>query len=102
MAFEGYEKLRVGVEGGIATVTIDNPPINLFDLGLFLEMRQIATELHDDGAVREVGVRSATPGLFIAHCDVSLIQSFPPEHQPEPTEHNPLQEMCEAFRTMPK
>ena len=77
MAYEGYEKLRVGVDGGIATVTIDNPPINLFDLGLYLEMRQVATELHDDGAVRVVVLRSATPGFFIAHFDVSLIQSFP-------------------------
>jgi enoyl-CoA hydratase/carnithine racemase len=102
MAYEGYEKLRVGVDGGIATVTIDNPPINLFDLGLYLEMRQIATELHDDGAVRVVVLRSATPGFFIAHFDVSLIQSFPTEPQPEPTELNPFHEMCEAFRTMPK
>jgi len=102
MAYEGYEKLRVGVDGGIATVTIDNPPINLFDLGLYLEMRQIATELHDDGAVRVVVLRSATPGFFIAHFDVSLIQSFPTEPQPEPTELNPFHEMGEAFRTMPK
>jgi enoyl-CoA hydratase/carnithine racemase len=104
MAYEGYEKLRVGVDGGIVTVTIDNPPINLFDLGLYLEMRQIATELHDDGAVRVVVLRSATPGFFIAHFDVSLIQSFPtePEPEPEPTELNPFHQMCEAFRTMPK
>src|SRR3954454_22893180 len=102
MAYEGYEKLRVGVAGGIATVTIDNPPINLFDLGLYLEMRQIATELRDDGGVRVVVLRSATPGFFIAHFDVSLIQSFPTDPQPAPTELNPFHEMCEAFRTMPK
>src|SRR3954447_451931 len=104
MAFEGYEKLRVGVDGGIVTVTIDNPPINLFDLGLYLEMRQIATELHDDDAVRVVVLRSATPAFFIAHFDVSLIQSFPtePEPEPEPAELNPFHQMCETFRTMPK
>ncbi len=102
MAFEGYEKLRVGVDGGIATVTIDNPPINLFDLGLYLEMRQIATELHDDSSVRVVVLRSSTLGFFIAHFDVSLIQAFPTDPQPEPTELNPFHEMCEAFRTMPK
>ena len=102
MAYEGYEKLGVGVDGGIATVTIDNPPINLFDLGLYLEMRQVAGELHDDSGVRVVVLRSATPGFFIAHFDVSLIQAFPTEPQPEPTELNPFHEMCEAFRTMPK
>src|SRR3954471_25006535 len=102
MAYEGYEKLRVGVEHGVATVTIDNPPINLFDLGLYLEMRQISTELRDDGGVRVVVLRSATPGFFIAHFDVSLIQSFPTDPQPPATELNPFHEMCEAFRTMPK
>jgi enoyl-CoA hydratase/carnithine racemase len=102
MAFEGYEKLRAGVDGGIATVTIDNPPINLFDLGLYLEMRQVAEELRDDHGVRVVVLRSATPGFFIAHFDVALIQSFPTEPQPEPTELNPFHEMCETFRTMPK
>jgi len=102
MAYEGYEKLRVAVDGGIATVTIDNPPINLFDLGLYLEMRQIATELHNDDTVRVVVLRSATPGFFIAHFDVSLIQEFPTDPQPPPTELNPFHEMCEAFRTMPK
>ena len=35
-------ELRVALDGGVATVTIDNPPINLFDLTLYLEMRQVA------------------------------------------------------------
>jgi enoyl-CoA hydratase/carnithine racemase len=102
MAYEGYEKLRVAVDRGVATLTIDNPPINLFDLNLYLEMRQVAGELHDDDDVRVVVLRSATPGFFIAHFDVSLIQRFPTDPQPPPTELNPFHEMCENFRTMPK
>ncbi len=102
MAYEGYEKLHVGVDGGIATVTIDNPPINLFDLGLYLEMRQVASELAEDTGIRVVVLRSSTPGFFIAHFDVSLIQSFPTDPQPPPTELNPFHQMCETFRTMPK
>jgi enoyl-CoA hydratase/carnithine racemase len=102
MAYEGYEKLHIQLDGGIATLTIDNPPINLFDLGLYLEMRQAAAELRDDEAARVVVLRSATPGFFIAHFDVSLIQRFPTDPQPPTTELNPFHEMCEAFRTMPK
>src|SRR5438067_5224029 len=102
MAYEGYEKLRVAVDGGIATVTIDNPPINLFDLGQYLEMRQVANELHDDDGVRVVVLRSAVPGFFIAHFDVSLIQALPASAAPPSTELNPFHEMCERFRTMPK
>ena len=38
MDHHGYEALSVGVIDGIATVTIDHPPINLFDLQLYAEM----------------------------------------------------------------
>ena len=102
MAYEGYEKFHVAVDGGIATVTIDNPPINLFDLGMYLEMRQVAGELSEDTTVRVVVLRSSTPGFFIAHFDVALIQTFPTDPPPAPTELNPFHEMCELFRTMPK
>jgi enoyl-CoA hydratase/carnithine racemase len=102
VGYEGYEKLRVGLDDGVATVVIDNPPINLFDLGLYLEMRQVGEELRDDGDVRVAVLRSAVPGFFIAHFDVSLIQSFPTEPPPDTTELNPFHAMCEAFRTMPK
>ena len=32
MAYEGYECLSIERAGGVATVTIDHPPINLLDL----------------------------------------------------------------------
>jgi enoyl-CoA hydratase/carnithine racemase len=65
-------------------------------------MRQVASELSEDASARVVVLRSATPGFFIAHFDVSLIQSFPTDPQPAPTELNPFHEMCETFRTMAK
>lgn len=101
MAYEGYDKLRVTVAGGIATVTIDNPPINLFDLNLYLEMQRVAVELDDDSNARVVILRSVTPGFFIAHFDVGLILSIPTD-LPEPTELSSFHTMCETFRTMPK
>ena len=101
VAYEGYEKVRVGVDGGITTVTIDNPPINLFDRTLYLEMQRLAAELHDDPVSRVVILRSATPGFFIAHFDVNLILRIPMD-LPEPTQLNDFHRMCEAFRTMPK
>ncbi|HKA03746.1 MAG TPA: enoyl-CoA hydratase/isomerase family protein [Acidimicrobiales bacterium] len=101
MGYEGYEKLRVTVEDGVATVTIDNPPINLFDLALYLEMQRLAPQLRDDPDARVVVLRSATPGFFIAHFDVGLILRIPTD-LPEPTELNDFHAMCETFRTMPK
>jgi enoyl-CoA hydratase/carnithine racemase len=101
MSYTDYEKLRVEAKGGVATVWIDNPPINLFDLGLYLEMQRVADALAADGDVRVVVLRSAVPGWFIAHFDVTLIQRIPTD-LPAPTELNAFHRMVEAFRTMPK
>src|SRR5947208_2073472 len=38
MAYTGYECLDIRVDRGVATVTIDHPPINLYDLALIQEM----------------------------------------------------------------
>src|SRR5262245_46687362 len=101
MTYGDYQKLRVELRRGVATVWIDNPPINLFDLPLYLEMQRVAEEVAADDAARVVLLRSAIPGWFIAHFDVSLIQRIPPE-LPPPTELNAFHLMVERFRTMPK
>jgi enoyl-CoA hydratase/carnithine racemase len=101
MGYENYRALHIEVSGGIATVTIDNPPINLFDQTLYADMRRAAVELRDDAGVRVVVVRSATPGFFIAHFDVGIILHIPTD-LPAPTELNEFHLMCETFRTMPK
>ncbi|MFZ4718195.1 MAG: enoyl-CoA hydratase/isomerase family protein, partial [Ilumatobacteraceae bacterium] len=95
------EPLRVDVDGGIATVTIDNGPINLFDLSLYRAMAELSHRLAADDDVRVVLLRSANPEFFIAHFDVTLIQHLPTDAPPA-TALNDFHAMCEAFRTMPK
>jgi len=93
--------LSLEVVNGVGTVTIDNPPINLFDLSLYGAMTAMAAQLRDDPEVRVVVLRSANPEFFIAHFDVTLIQHLPTDAPPA-TELNAFHQMCEAFRTMPK
>ena len=93
--------LRCSVDDGVATVWIDNPPVNLFDLPLYTAMMRMAHQLAADDRVRVVVLRSANPDFFIAHFDVSLIQLLPTDAPPA-TELNSFHAMCEAFRTMPK
>ncbi len=95
------EALTLQIDDGVATVTIDNPPVNLFDLGLYIGMTQMARRLADDPAVRVVVLRSANPEFFIAHFDVTLIQHLPTDAG-TPESLNDFHAMCEAFRTMPK
>lgn len=98
-----YNALRVAVDDGVATVTIDNGPINLFDIVLFPEMARLAGELAVDDAVRVIVLQSANPDFFIAHFDVSLILMIPTGDESEKEAVlNRFHQMCEAFRTMPK
>jgi enoyl-CoA hydratase/carnithine racemase len=83
-------------------VTIDNPPINLFDLPLMREMHQLSKAVEADGEVRVIVFDSANPEFFIAHADVGLILQMPTEAPPKPEKLGFFHAMLERFRTMPK
>src|SRR2546429_3233738 len=102
MAYSGYECLHVSVDRGVATVNIDHPPINLFDLALIQEMDRVGRELEADGDVRVAVFQSANPDFFIAHADVALIQTLPTTVPPKATRLGLFHAMVDRFRTMPK
>jgi enoyl-CoA hydratase/carnithine racemase len=101
MSYTDFTALRVRVEGGVADVAIDHPPINLFDLTLITEMDRLGRALEADPEVRVVVLRSADRDFFIAHADVNLILRLPAPAAP-PTEPSFFQAMVDRFRTMPK
>ena len=75
MAYDGYQRIRISLADGICRATIDNPPINLLDVNLILELGlRGAGRL--TSAVRVVVVDSADPDFFIAHADITLIQHY--------------------------
>jgi enoyl-CoA hydratase/carnithine racemase len=102
MAYEGYECLKIRLDRGVAFVTIDHPPINLFDLELMQEMNRVGLELETDPEVRVVVFDSANPEFFIAHADVTLIQALGTEVPPKSSELGLFHAMVDRFRTMPK
>lgn len=98
-----YKLLRVDIQGRVATVTIDNPPINIITPPLYMELAQLAGELKADPNLTVVVLKSANPDFFLAHFDVSTILGFPTDQPAErDTELNPYHVMCERFRTMDK
>jgi enoyl-CoA hydratase/carnithine racemase len=101
-SYDGFSCLRVDVRGGVAFVTIDHPPINLFDLALIQEMDRVGQTLAADDDVRVVVFASADPEFFIAHADVALIQLLPSDVPPKPTRLGLFHAMVDRFRTMPK
>lgn len=102
MVYDGYDCLKIRIDRHVAFVTIDHPPINLFDLFLMQEMARIGMEIEADDSVRVVVFDSADQDFFIAHADINLIQGLPTETPPKAKTLGPFHEMVDRFRTMPK
>lgn len=102
MTYDGYDCLEIRIDRGVAFITIDHPPINLFDLSLMQEMDRIGREIESDDSVKVVVFQSANPDFFIAHADVSLLQALPTEVPPKAETLGPFHAMVDRFRTMPK
>jgi enoyl-CoA hydratase/carnithine racemase len=102
MIYDGYQCLKFKGDAGVLWVTIDHPPVNLFDLALIGEMMRVGHEIAQDPDVRVVVFESADPEFFIAHADVNLIQAMPAEPDTKPGELGLFQAMVDRFRTMDK
>jgi enoyl-CoA hydratase/carnithine racemase len=102
MAYEDYKLLQVEVSGRECRVTIDNPPINLLDVPLMIELDRLGREVEADRDVRVLVVRSANPEFFVAHADVGAILQLPREALAEPpSELAFFHALVDRFRTMP-
>jgi enoyl-CoA hydratase/carnithine racemase len=102
VSYEDYRCLDVAIREGVAFVSIDHPPINLFDTKLMAEMDRLGREFEDDAAVRVIVFQSRDPDFFIAHADVNLIQRLPSTAEEKSDELNFFHAMVERFRSMPK
>jgi enoyl-CoA hydratase/carnithine racemase len=65
--------LHIAVADGVATVTIDNPPLNLLDGTLLPSLRRFVAQVRDDREVRVIVFDSADPDIFIAHGETRFI-----------------------------
>ncbi len=102
MAYK-YETLDVAIDGRLAVVTINNPPINVITMSLYMDLIALTQDLESDPDLSVVLFKSADPDFFIAHFDVELILTFPID---EPAEYekelNDFHKLCERLRTMNK
>ena len=102
MVTNEHEGLRFDVDDGVAFVTLDHPPVNLFDAVLIGSLWELAGELADDDGVRAVVVRSADPEFFIAHADLALIQALPRDRRERPEQLEFIHVFMERWRTLPQ
>lgn len=102
MSYENYRCVDVSLREGVAVVSIDHPPINLFDTKLMAEMDRLSREFEQDASVRVIVFESRDPEFFIAHADVELIQRLPSAVEEKSEDLNFFHAMVERFRTLPK
>jgi enoyl-CoA hydratase/carnithine racemase len=86
----------------VAFATIDNPPINLLDLGLIGDLDRFGQELEAAEDIRVAIFDSADEEFFIAHADVELIQRLPREVPPKAESLIGFHAMVDRFRTLPQ
>jgi enoyl-CoA hydratase/carnithine racemase len=62
-----WNGLKVAMVGGVATVTLDHPPLNLMDGVLTSSLWGLVHRMRDDADVRVIVFDSADPDFFCAH-----------------------------------
>ena len=102
MAYD-FKLMNVVQQGRVATVTIDNPPVNVITMALLKELDALSAALKADTDLTVVVIRSADPDFFLAHFDVTAILDRPIGFEPQrDAQLKPFHALCERFRTMNK
>ena len=102
MTENSYSAVAVMINKGVATITINNPPINLFDEALIRDLDRAGQTLCDRPDIKVIVIESANADFFIAHADVSAIQQLPPAGEPGGELLTAFHQVVDRFRKTPK
>jgi enoyl-CoA hydratase/carnithine racemase len=97
-----YSNLRVQKDNGVTTVTIDNPPVNVLGLALMGELMSLLTALREDDTTSVIVFQSADPDIFLAHVDMTLVDSLADGVPAGDDGLNVFQRLGETLRTQPQ
>lgn len=99
-----FETLKIKQDGGIMTVTLSNPPINLISDRMIGELFQLAGGLMQDRSTRVVVIDSEDPDFFIAHMDLNDIVAAEndPTKQSRYPDINALQSLGLVWQNLPQ
>jgi enoyl-CoA hydratase/carnithine racemase len=73
MTYDDLTGLDIRVADGVATVSMNHPPLNLMDRVLLPSLRAFVDRVRRDPEVRVVVFDSADPEFYIAHGDMAFI-----------------------------
>ncbi|MFN6980883.1 MAG: enoyl-CoA hydratase/isomerase family protein [Brevundimonas sp.] len=107
MTYNEFPTLAVSINDGVAAVTITNPPLNLLDGRLMVDLDRLAKSVAQDEAVRVVVFQSGDPDFFIPHGDMNFaddMEGFASLSigDGEDDRLNPMQRLFERIRKLPQ
>lgn len=94
--------MRVALDEGVAWVTIDHPPMNLWDAALTADLATIIGHFADDDEWRVLVLTSADDEYFVAHADVEMLAALPPEATAASEAPAPINQLLDRLRSIPK
>lgn len=114
MSYDNLPGLRITSLNGVATVTLDHPPLNLMDGVLLPSLRGFVNRVRRDESIRVIVFESADPEFFSAHGDMGYLTDpdalsaatraaiAAAEDTPVPDGMNILQAMSEEVHDLPQ
>ena len=79
MNYEGYTTMKAEADGGVLTVTIDFPPVNLQGEEMLADLNRLALRLERDRQIKVVVFQSAHPEIWVCHYDTNLLKDMSTE-----------------------
>jgi enoyl-CoA hydratase/carnithine racemase len=71
-----WQYIRTEVEDGVATLTIDHPPVNSFNTEVINELGEAVDELLADDGVRAIVITGGGTNAFVAGADIPEIKKL--------------------------
>ncbi|MBS1117839.1 MAG: Enoyl-CoA hydratase/isomerase [Deltaproteobacteria bacterium] len=78
MSYDGFETLKIAVDGPIAMVTISRAPVNALSSQVIAELTQVAVEIEVSLDIRVVILTGAGDKAFVAGADIAEMQQLQP------------------------
>jgi enoyl-CoA hydratase/carnithine racemase len=114
MSYDNLPGLQITSSDGVATVTLDHPPLNLMDGVLLPSLRGFINRVRRDESIRVIVFESADPEFFSAHGDMGYLTDpdalsaatraaiAAAEDTPVPDGMNILQALSEEVHDLPQ
>ena len=102
MAYEGYKTMKIGIKEGVASVTIDFPPVNILGEPMLNDLNRLAENLEKDESIKIVVFQSAHPDIFIAHADIDMLAKLPAKERSRDEPILFLQQVLQRISDLPQ